>query len=398
MLEHDIETMKDALSFSKDLLNEVERLNTKRPYHLNVIDELHINENAHSRILYKLLKFRNEKGEYEILQSFISFLKKKYYRQPNTASLDRIHIVSPEITQEEERIDLWVKEKGKYALIFENKVCGAFDQDAQLYRYIDKTRKHGFIDEQIFIFYLPQTKDNDPSDQTWGEEKEKFTSRYFKVPFREDILQWLENDILMNVRHKDYMLLTAITQYVDYLKGYFDIRNNNETKMAQQDIINNILGIKDQNKKEKVDIINSKLDELQEAINILSNYRNSISAEIDQEEIEKLKKDIEDAFDDFRYCDTCYGGVFLDLEDKHYKLYIGNDGRWYCQLELDSDDEDIENDILIQSGVRGILWLPQNYQGKCIWNYINHGNLSDAFDCMKTVIERVREYNNKTHQ
>ena len=77
----DIEQMKDALSFSKTLLREIERLNTKKPYHLNVIDELHINENGHSRVLYKLLKFRNETGEYEILQSFISFLKKKYHRQ-----------------------------------------------------------------------------------------------------------------------------------------------------------------------------------------------------------------------------------------------------------------------------------------------------------------------------
>lgn len=398
MFEPDIEKTKDALSFSKDLLNDVERLNTKKPYHLNVIDELHINENAHSRILYKLLKFRNENGEHEILKSFISFLKKKYYRQPNTESLNRIHIVSPEISQEEERIDLWVKEKGEYALIFENKVCGAFDQDAQLYRYIEKTRKHGFEDEQIFIFYLPQNKDSDPSDQTWGEEKEKFTSRYFKVPFREDILQWLENDIIMNVRHKDYMLLTAITQYVDYLKGYFDIRNNNETEMEQQDIINNILGIKDQDKKEMVDILNSKLDELQDAINILSNYRNSISKEIEQEDIEKLKKDIETDFDDFRYCDTCYGGVFIVLEDRQYKLYIGNDGRWYCQLELESDEEDIENEILNQTGVRDILWLPQNYKGKSIWNYINNGNLSDAYDCIKRVIERVREYKNMTHQ
>ena len=400
MTELAIETMKDALRFSKDLLTEVEHLNIKKPYHLNVIDELHINENAHSRILYKLLKFRSENGEHEILQSFVSFLKKKYYRQPNTESLDRIHIVSPEISQEEERIDLWVKEKGEYALIFENKVCGAFDQDAQLYRYIEKTRKHGFEDEQIFIFYLPQTKDSDPSDQTWGEEKEKFTSRYFKVPFREDILPWLENDILQNVRHKDYMLLTAITQYVDYLKGYFEIRdNNNEIKMEKQEIINKALDLNDKSNGEKIKSINEKIEELLSVVNTLSQYRNDIQEEISKDEKSKCKYIIANDFFDFNYCDWGHGGVYIVLDGKRYGLYIDKDSKWYCQLELEKEEE-IKCETLDVSGIRDILWLPQNYQGNAIWKYMRStDSISDAYECMKNVIEKVREYNkNKTHQ
>lgn len=54
-----------------DLVEAVEKIKeewlSKLPYHLNVIDELHINENAHSRILTKLLQYKSESGRYEFL-------------------------------------------------------------------------------------------------------------------------------------------------------------------------------------------------------------------------------------------------------------------------------------------------------------------------------------------
>lgn len=48
----------------KDLLTKAKRV---VPYNLNVIDELHANENAHSRILCKLLQYQDIDGEYRIL-------------------------------------------------------------------------------------------------------------------------------------------------------------------------------------------------------------------------------------------------------------------------------------------------------------------------------------------
>ena len=47
----------------------------KLPYHLNIIDELHINENGHSRILMRLFCYRNDKGDYEFLKSFINYIQ-----------------------------------------------------------------------------------------------------------------------------------------------------------------------------------------------------------------------------------------------------------------------------------------------------------------------------------
>ena len=136
------ETVINSLGFSNKLLREVELLEIKHPYHLNIIDELHINENAHSRILCKLLQYRADNGCYEFLQSLLSFINEKYQRDDSKDFFSKVHINNPTITQEVERIDLWVKEKGEYAIIFENKVCGATDQDTQLCRYIEKTKRY----------------------------------------------------------------------------------------------------------------------------------------------------------------------------------------------------------------------------------------------------------------
>ena len=121
----------------------IDHMQCEQPYRLNVIDELHINENGHSRILAKLLQYRAADGIYVFLESLLHYINaKKKTNFPNK-------VVKPDITQEEERIDLWVRDKD-FALIFENKACGAFDQDTQLFRYIKRSEDHGYKDEPIF--------------------------------------------------------------------------------------------------------------------------------------------------------------------------------------------------------------------------------------------------------
>ena len=45
---------------------------------------------------------------------------------------------------------------GNYAIIFENKIYDANDQEAQLSRYIDKTKECHFDENNIFVVYLSQ--------------------------------------------------------------------------------------------------------------------------------------------------------------------------------------------------------------------------------------------------
>lgn len=237
------------------------------PYHINVIDELHINENAHSRILAKLLQFKNSNGQYEILASFIDFIK----RRSDSLEFERIKIESPIITQEKERIDLWVRDYStKYAIIFENKIYDAADQEAQLYRYIEKTRNCSFLDPNIFILYLTKFGD-EPSEQTWGDEKKNYQSRYLALSFRDDVLVWLKNIVIPNIRQKDIYLLNAVSQYVDYLEGLFSLRKIYKSlNMDLQKIISERLGLDSCGEKEALNKIEETIKDFQEVLNQLN--------------------------------------------------------------------------------------------------------------------------------
>lgn len=396
--------IENRLDFANKLLREVELLEIKHPYHLNIIDELHINENAHSRILCKLLQYRADNGCYEFLQSILSFIKEKYQRDDGKDFFSKVCIDNPAITQEVERIDLWVKEKGKYAIIFENKVCGATDQDTQLFRYIEKTRRE-VPDDQIYIIYLPPTKECDPSDYTWGEGdngttlKKDYEKRFFKIPYKEDILPWLEDYVLPNIRNKDVMLLSAVTQYIDYLKGYFYSRNSNNMNNEEKQVVDTLLGITNYDKVNKSKALEKKISDLQNASNYLSAYLTEVNDEIFKEKKKAWEEQIKVDFPGFQYCEFGYGGVYLDLDGTKYALYFSVDNKWYCQLQFDESVPEpsrvINNDTVNKYGIREILWLPQNYQGDRIWKYFNADGELDAYNCMKEVVEKIKANSTK---
>ena len=212
-----------VIEFAADVKRCIEQNRHLLPYHLNIIDELHINENGHSRILYKLLEYRNPDGDYIFLKSLLKYISK------NCEVFEKICVTNPEITQELCRIDLWVRDRaGGYAIIFENKVYNATDQEAQIARYIECTQSNGYPLDKIFVVYMPQMDDKDPADDSWGEYKEVFASRYVKFSFRDGVLPWLKSKVLPSIPDKDKLLKSAIEQYVDYLEGLFKQRESDK--------------------------------------------------------------------------------------------------------------------------------------------------------------------------
>lgn len=273
-----IEAYNLLFDISENVKREREIHLLQLPYHINVIDELHINENAHSRILAKLLQFKNSNGQYEILTSFIDFVKSKR----KSTEFDKITIEDPVITQEIKRIDLWVRDYSKKcALIFENKIYDATDQEAQLYRYIEKTRndyRYRFKDDEIFVFYLTQYG-GDPCEQTWGDDKTKqtFLPRYMALSFRDDVLMWLKNKVIPNIQQKDSYLLNAVSQYVDYLEGLFSLREiNKPLNMHLQKIISEKLGLESCGEKEALNKIEEVIKDFQEVLNQLESMQSDI--------------------------------------------------------------------------------------------------------------------------
>ena len=145
-------TVKDDIfwiNFAEELSKIREKERQKLPYNFNLIDELHANENAHTRILLKLLSY-NISEEYVFLKSFITMMCE---HNPDLA-FPSTQINKPRIDFNKENIDGLIEEPSKYAIIIENKINWATDQNLQLARYVDTVKRHGIPNRNIFVIYL----------------------------------------------------------------------------------------------------------------------------------------------------------------------------------------------------------------------------------------------------
>lgn len=279
-------SIHSALDLAEGVAGTIAKNKHLVPYHLNLIDELHINENGHSRILYKLLEYRNPNGDYIFLKSLLKYIS------INCEAYEKICVTNPEITQEQCRIDLWVRDRaGGYAIIFENKVYNATDQEAQIARYIECTQDNGCPLDKIFVIYMPQKDDKDPVDDSWGEYKEAFASRYVKFSFRDGVLPWLKSDVLPSIPDKDRLLKSAIEQYVNYLEGLFKQRESDkQLYIMVKNYIKEKLGLNDDpfvNKKK----LDRKIEELDEVRQYLVKMIDDYKTQIFEQWNEKLEQD-----------------------------------------------------------------------------------------------------------
>ena len=173
MEELSSQRMQEVFTLVKAINDFVAAKKKNLPYNINVIDELHANENAHSRILRKLLQYKDSFYRYRILESLLHYISLLEGKE----EFAKIEIQKPTITQEKERIDLWIRDKeSSYAIILENKIKGAVDQDAQLARYIQSTRQSGFKDENIYVIYLP-SDEHEPADYSWKHNNVDYKKR-----------------------------------------------------------------------------------------------------------------------------------------------------------------------------------------------------------------------------
>ena len=233
---------KHLLNLAKEIS---EIINRNRLYNANIITELHANENAHSRILRMLLQYDNGKKEYPILRKFLEIpnLKKVF---GNT------YFKSPIFRNEQERIDVLIEEPPSFAIIIENKIKGAPDQERQLERYIESVNGHDVPYDNIYAIYLTDSGGKEVSKHSFtddakerlGYKDENDMGRFVPMNYRYDILPWLEKEVLPNCSYKEDLLLSALKQYIDYLKCMFGIIENEEQKILIMEKLKKDLGIK----------------------------------------------------------------------------------------------------------------------------------------------------------
>lgn len=289
----------DFFQLLGEFSSKYDSLVNKLPYHINVIDELHVNENANSRILAALFKYK-ENGEHTILKSFITNLLKGW----------NIEVVKPEISSEDLRIDILVKETGKYAIIFENKIYDAILQKNQLARYIIKMRNDGYSTEQIYVVFLPPSY-YEPNECSWKEPtkeceacsdpsmcqinvshslKSKYKERFRVITFREDIVNWLKEALIPNCRQKEVYLYTAAMQYLDYLEGYFDLRTiNNTMNMELEKYLIEKLQLNELSDEKQLEVLNRKTSEINRLLNQMNSLKDVVTYRICVADVESWK-------------------------------------------------------------------------------------------------------------
>lgn len=312
------------------LINQflLEKKNHKTPFHLNVIDELHANENAHSRILIKLLQYQSKNKEYPSLLSFM------YLLSSHCKQLSHQHqIEKPHISGQEENIDALIEEKGKYAIIIENKIHWAPDQEQQLDRYIDAIKEHGFKkrDKNVYVVYLTRDGNKIVDEKSFSKAKafleykdDSNPGRYITLNYKDDILPWLKNEVLPTCKEDNSILASALEQYIDHLDGMFNLRK--EEQMINKSIIDSLLG----ERKDDIDYVDNCINDLDDLRSLLQNRLDDLKAQnVTEEYIKPIQKRIGKKYNlenDIWNGGTCfsfhYGPHWRTQNNKELKSYF----------------------------------------------------------------------------
>ena len=273
-MDKEIEIMNDSIIYL--IQKYVDDYNSQEHPFL-LFDPAHVNENDHTRVLLSILKYNNCQFLHSFLQT-IHAPKFKEIKDPPTAQ-------KPAIGEKGKGfIDLYFEyfsqnnqtETEKF--IIENKIYGADDTKYQLARYIAtviypdknnddflndiwnnwKENKDGINNgnaindfTHIHVVYLTADGSKKPSLNSLpkyfgGRDKDEsdfdennMKINYYPVNYVDDIIPWLENDVLPNMTYSDNgIAIAGILQYIASLKLMF---SNKDISDAVKEIVEETL-------------------------------------------------------------------------------------------------------------------------------------------------------------
>lgn len=266
--------IKKIFELTDKMSKRKKKLLNKAPFHFNLIDEIGANENSHSRIIGKLLSYK----ENDIFINFIFFLKH--------VGLN-LSPFNPKIFVEKDRIDITILDRD-YAIIIENKIHYAKDQDEQLSNYLEKVKNKNYKSNQVYVLYLTRWGDKKPMESSLPQKvRKELGDRYIEINFRNHILPWIE-EIFQNSRQKDQELISALRQYIDHLEGLLNLRiKNNFMNKELNELIAKEISLVDDFKKNDI-IISKKIDELNLCLSHLNSLRIDVRNKLRKEFLQKL--------------------------------------------------------------------------------------------------------------
>lgn len=336
-------------------------------YCANIIEELHANENAHSRILRMLLQYQKNR-EYPLFKSFIS----KFIS-------DRLTMDNPVFSNEEGRIDVLIHDD-KTAIVIENKICDAVDQEKQLERYLERVR--GFQD--TYVIYL--TKDGSKKVAEYSlnagtKEEMVAKGKFIELNYKEDIYEWIIAQKGNNCITKEPLLYSALTQYADYLGRLLFETNEDEQKLNDKI-----------NAKMKRELkLNSIADyfkvelEINQLQSRLEDEKYSLQKTLVENLEKKIRENIENDKDCAKYSQQFNWDVNCSYEDWNFRISFGRFSKGNSELTICSENGRLysgirrpENDSDIMKKIIGKLNLKSNQWWSC-WRWMNQYCNQSAF-------------------
>ena len=375
-----MDNMSELLSLISEFGDKYGEIKAKLPYSINLIDLLGANENAHSRILERLLQHKTKDGKFEILESFRDYLSVMH------ESFGKIEIEKPEITSQKENIDLWIRDE-KYAIIVENKIFTKYDEDKQLSRYIEKT-KDRYKEEQIYLIYMPGTF-KEPDHQTLGRYRKKFEERFLILTFKDDILTWLNDKVLpIFVGSDEKLLSSALEQYIDHLKKMYN--PNKKVYMDLEIIIKEKLGLNDVTSQEILRIITEKEEAIEKISELLQELKNSAEEDIFQQWRISLKKKYPKPESELIEGQK-EAGLIIPVEDMKIRVFISKDGKnkdgaLYCQVDTHCKQKKRNLPDAVREQVGELLKKSYDKDNTQIWKWFECTDFENAYDAAYKMI------------
>lgn len=355
------------------------------PFHINIIDELHADENAHSRLLLKFLSYMND-GKYPFTYSFL---------ENNLRNFPIDKIKNPIFEYNKENIDGLIYEEGEYAVIIENKIHNAVDQDKQIERYVKTVLNKRFAKDDIYVVYLTRDGQKTIEDYSltayakeilnYGKEE----SRFLELNYKFDILPWLKDYVLPNCTIKQDWLISALKQYIDHLEGLFDFREiNKKVNMEIKQYLSEKLKLNDspeQNHK----IVNKKLSELNRLRDKIVDLEKETEDLCWRNWLQRLKNDFP-KYELIDWQDKRLPKVGVILEKKGIKYGIliekgGNNIYYGIGRHCSSDNKYTEISSLVKPVFESIGGFKEN-QWWYGWKYTSFEN---AYECLFSLIKNI---------
>ncbi len=303
----------------QELANEFAKKSVaKKAY--NLFSEWHMSENDHTKLLLAMLSYYDAAGNYPILYSFLSNFTKGRGKMAHYKYLENLEIkFSPKCDESKGFIDgfiTFVAKKKKIAIIIENKIYDAGDQENQVRRYISHAKSQGVDIENIWVLYITNDGSKEIDSKSYKIEAEaeetNIEGRFVELNYKDDIIAWINREVL-NLRVYPESLTAVARTYVDYLQNdLFDDNasdNEQETLLRMLDISTDLNKLKEEKEKTQklFDLYNEikemkakKGDDLangEDEINTLYRVVSSILKKLESivfDEFEKVSKEVLD--------------------------------------------------------------------------------------------------------